>query len=68
MKIEGRDASDVKHLLFREQQYITSAHFFLPSIHIKISKLVRTQFELGLRTTLKSLRAQPPSTMKQDRE
>ncbi len=68
MKIEERDASDVKHLLFRQQQYITSAHFFLPNIHIKISKLLRTRFELGLRTTLKSLRAQPPLTMKQDTE
>jgi len=63
-----RDASDVKHLLFRQQQYTTSAHFFLPNIHIKTSKLERTQFELGLRTNLKSLRAQPPSTMKQDSE
>ena len=68
MKIEERDASDVKHLLFRQQQYITSADFFLPNIYIKTSKLVRTQFELGLRITLKSLRAQPPSTMKQDTE
>ena len=68
MEIEERDASDVKHLLYSEQQYITSAHFFLPNIHIKISKLVRTQFELGLRTTLKSLRVQPPSTAKLDRE
>ena len=68
MKIEGRDASDMKHLLFRQQQYITSAHFFLANIHIKLSKLERTQFELGLRTTLKSLRAQPPSATKYDRE
>jgi len=68
MKIEERDASDVKHLLFRQQQYSTSALFFLQNIHIKTSKLVRTQFELGLRTTLKSLRVQPPSTTKLDRE
>jgi hypothetical protein len=68
MKIEERDASDVKHLLFRQQQYSTSTHFFLQNIHIKTSKLVRTQFELGLRTTLKSLRVQPPSTTKLDRE
>ncbi len=68
MKIEERDASDVKHLLFRQQQYITSTYFFLPNIHIKISKLLRTQFELGLRTTPKSLRVQPPLTMKQDTE
>jgi len=68
MNIEERDASDVKHLLFRQQQYITSAHFFLPNIHIKISKLSRTQFELGLRATPKSLRVQPPLIMKQDTE
>ena len=68
MNIEERDASDVKHPLFKQQQYITSAHFFLSNIHIKISKLERTQFELGLRTTPKSLRVQPPLTMKQDTE
>ena len=68
MEIEERDASDVKHLLFRQQQYITSAHFFLSNIPIKISKLLRTRFELGLRITLESLRVQPPLTMKQDTE
>ena len=68
MKIEERDASDVKHLLFRQQQYITSAHFFLPNIHIKTSKLVRTRFRVRSQNHLKSLRAQPPLTMKQDTE
>ncbi len=68
MKIEGRDASDVKHLLFKEQQYITSTHFFLPNIYIKTSKLVRTRFRVRSQNHLKSLRVQPPSTMKLDRE
>ncbi len=46
MKIEEKDASDVKHLLFMQQQYITSQHFFLQHIHIKTSKLGRTRFRV----------------------